>query len=293
MERSVLYRLWYVLPSFFIFRMRVYIGLTLSECICIMAGIGAYPEAFTSRPGGGPRDIVSLARPIAEAKFDFETIHTFDAETTEQCLTIREAIHSYHMCLQYWLATVIYHRFPIKILRTVATMAVSAFWHGLFAGYFVSLLGLPLLYLPVEALWDRLLRQGVKGKKRRLIDAGFWLAKTFALSYLGMAFLLMSYENVWNYYQSVYHCGLMWVAGMFVVGLLWSQQVKMSGQNDRNARARTPGAQAQATAVTSSPPEEQVVKQPLPPEPSPTPIESSSEQKPAVPESETETPKQE
>lgn len=268
MERSVLYRLWYVLPSFFIFRMRVYIGLTLSECICIMAGIGAYPEAFTSRPGGGPRDIVSLARPIAEAKFDFETIHTFDAETTEQCLTIREAIHSYHMCLQYWLATVIYHRFPIKSLRTVATMAVSAFWHGLFAGYFVSLLGLPLLYLPVEALWDRLLRQGVKGKKRRLIDAGFWLAKTFALSYLGMAFLLMSYENILNYYQSVYHFGILWGVVMFVVGLLWSQQVKMSVQKDRNVRARTPAAQVQAvteTAPANPPEEEPIVNQPQPP----------------------------
>lgn len=146
-------------------------------------------------------------------------------------------------------------------------MAVSAFWHGLFPGYFVSLLGVPF-YLPVESIWDRLLRQSAKGTKRRLIDAGFWLAKTFALSYLGMAFLLMSYENILNYYQSVYHFGILWGVVMFVVGLLWSQQVKMSGQKDRNVRARTPAAQVQAvteTAPASPPEEEPIVNQPQQP----------------------------
>jgi lysophospholipid acyltransferase 7 len=53
-ERSFLYRVWYVWPTFFIFRMRIYIGLMLSECACTMAGLGAYPTALSPRCGSGP-----------------------------------------------------------------------------------------------------------------------------------------------------------------------------------------------------------------------------------------------
>lgn len=186
-ERSFLYRLWYILPSFFVFRMRIYIGLTLSECVCIMSGFGAYPQPFRSRPGGGPREVVALDRPIAEAQFDFETIHNFDAQTTESCLTIREAMRSHQMCTQYWLATVVYQRFPSKKLRTVATLVVSAFWQGSYPGYFLSMLGVPL-YLPVETLWDSLMRQKAVGTRRQVMDGLFWVSKTFVASYLGMAF---------------------------------------------------------------------------------------------------------
>jgi lysophospholipid acyltransferase 7 len=53
-ERSFLYRLWYINPSFFIFRMCIYIGMALSECVCTMAGLGAYPEFTEPRSGHGP-----------------------------------------------------------------------------------------------------------------------------------------------------------------------------------------------------------------------------------------------
>lgn len=45
-SRSVLYRLFYVWPTFFIFRMRIYCGITLAECICISAGLGCYPKVL-------------------------------------------------------------------------------------------------------------------------------------------------------------------------------------------------------------------------------------------------------
>lgn len=43
-QRSWLYRLSYVWPTFFIFRMRIYSGMILSECICTLSGFGAYPS---------------------------------------------------------------------------------------------------------------------------------------------------------------------------------------------------------------------------------------------------------
>lgn len=208
--------------------MRIYIGLTLSECVCICAGFGAYPTAFRSRPGGGPKDIVALDKPVAESHFDFETIHNVDAETTERCWTFREAMRSYNMCIQYWMASVVYQRFPNKKFRTLATLGVSAFWHGIHSGYYMCMMGAPM-YLPIETLWDKLIREKAQGMRRRIIDVVFWVSKFFAFSYLGMAFLLMTIDKIWYYYKSVYHIGYLIWLGMFGVGMLLLQQQKKEG----------------------------------------------------------------
>lgn len=41
-------------PTFFIFRMRMYIAFKLSEAVCIMAGLGMYPVCTNPRVGIGP-----------------------------------------------------------------------------------------------------------------------------------------------------------------------------------------------------------------------------------------------
>ena len=51
---SLLYRLFYITPVFFNFRMRMYIGFVLSECSCIAFGLGAYPTSSEPRSGSGP-----------------------------------------------------------------------------------------------------------------------------------------------------------------------------------------------------------------------------------------------
>ncbi len=51
---GVLWRIIYMAPVFFTFRMRLYSGFVLSECSCIMAGLGAYPSRTEPKPGNGP-----------------------------------------------------------------------------------------------------------------------------------------------------------------------------------------------------------------------------------------------
>ena len=53
-ESSFWSRLLYMTPVFFNFRMRLYTGFVLSECSCIMAGLGAYPKRAVPKPGKGP-----------------------------------------------------------------------------------------------------------------------------------------------------------------------------------------------------------------------------------------------
>ena len=47
-------------PVFFNFRMRLYSGFVLSECTCISAGLGVYPEASEPKPGIGPTKLEVL-----------------------------------------------------------------------------------------------------------------------------------------------------------------------------------------------------------------------------------------
>lgn len=53
-ERGFSFRLFYMVPIFFVFRMRFYVAWLCAECACVAAAFGAYPTTAKSRSGGGP-----------------------------------------------------------------------------------------------------------------------------------------------------------------------------------------------------------------------------------------------
>lgn len=59
-NRSFIYRFFYIYPSFFVFKMRIYAGMALSECVCTMAGLGAYPTVSNTVAGLGPKDYKAI-----------------------------------------------------------------------------------------------------------------------------------------------------------------------------------------------------------------------------------------
>lgn len=62
-ERVFLFRLFYMVPIFLVFRMRFYVAWIFAECGCIAAAFGAYPVTAKSRSGGGPTvEYASLER---------------------------------------------------------------------------------------------------------------------------------------------------------------------------------------------------------------------------------------
>lgn len=217
--RGVWYRLWYIFPTFLIFRMRMYAGLTLSECVCTISGLGAYPTIANNKSGAGPSldGYESLNVVPEKHEYDFETIRNMDVKGTETCVTFREGMKTWNMCVQYWLAVVVYKRFPSKQLRTLATLATSAVWHGIHPGYYFCICGAPF-YLPVEDLWNKLVRKDATGPLRQLLDAVFTLSKWLAFSYMGTAFLLLSIDKIWTFYSSVYHIPyILWLC-MYLIG---------------------------------------------------------------------------
>uniref|UniRef100_A0A0K8TNZ5 Lysophospholipid acyltransferase 7 n=1 Tax=Tabanus bromius TaxID=304241 RepID=A0A0K8TNZ5_TABBR len=225
-ERSFFYRLCYVWPTFFIFRMRIYIGLTLSECVCTNAGFGAYPDMCDAASGEGPKQksILPPEQNLEKLTYNFNTIKNIDVYETESCITFREAMKKWNICVQYWLAVNIYKRFPNKKYRTFATLLVSAFWHGVCTGHYFCIMGAPM-YLPIEDIYNKLFRgENVVGLRRKITDVIFWISKMFSLSYLGTGFLLLTFEKILFYCNSVYHFGYIYWAVLLAVGMFLSNQ---------------------------------------------------------------------
>lgn len=87
--------------------------------------------------------------------YNFETIHNIDeyaAETSD----VRGSLKVWNMTVQWWLAVNVHRRFPFKPLRTVATMLISAFWHGVHSGYYLSMLTVPFILVAEDAVKRKL-----------------------------------------------------------------------------------------------------------------------------------------
>ena len=101
-------------------RMRLYTGLVLSECSCIMAGLGSFPTVSRPRPGQGPSrpellpDVTDTER-AENCPIDQETVHSSDEWAIELAPTMRAAYRGLNMTVQHWLVFVVYTRFPYKV----------------------------------------------------------------------------------------------------------------------------------------------------------------------------------
>ncbi|KAK4874614.1 hypothetical protein RN001_013974 [Aquatica leii] len=241
-DRSWLYRFWYCWPNFFIFRMRLYTAMLLSECICTMAGMGAYPSKCQSRPGQGPstnfeemKTIVQNPERLKTEKYNFQTIHNIDPYGSDFCTTFREGIKHWNICVQYWFAVNIYKRFPNKKFRTVTTMLLSAFWHGMYTGHYVCI-GLAPFYLIIEDVYVKLFLKDNLGPSLHIWEWIIWFFKMLAFSYLSMAFTLLSLDHVIRYYSSVYYIGFIGFAVMYAVGIRMLKQTKIRNKNTEQAK---------------------------------------------------------
>ena len=134
-------------------------------------------------------------------------MNNIDEYGCETSLSVKQVLHHWNMTVQYWMASNVYKRVPMKKLGQPLTMAVSAYWHGLHAGYYLSMLTTSPCIL-AESLMDR-------GFKRRFLSERHykyynfctWLFRTREFDYMSMGFILLSYEATMRFWRSVYFVG--------------------------------------------------------------------------------------
>lgn len=223
-ERTFLYRYWYIWPIFINFRMRIYIGLILSECACIMGGLGVYPSFAKSKPGNGPtekfirlKEVCNEEHTLNRIGYDYETVLNINPYGTEFYPTLREGMRNWNITVQYWLAMCVHKRFPSKKFRTFATMFVSSVWHGIYSGYYISF-GMMLFGLIVEDVWVQVL---LKDEVFVPQSVGYFIMlflKMQFFSYAVMAFVTLDVSKIMNYYNSVHHWMVFFCIILYFIG---------------------------------------------------------------------------
>ncbi|XP_030053754.1 membrane-bound acylglycerophosphatidylinositol O-acyltransferase MBOAT7 isoform X2 [Microcaecilia unicolor] len=223
-ERPFLYRLFYMVPTFFVFRMRFYVAWIFAECGCISAAFGAYPAAAKSRPGGGPTvDYTSAGRsPEGERlaiEYDYETIKNIDCYGTDFSVKVKDGMRYWNMTVQWWLARYIYKNSPVRyfILRSTWTMLISAYWHGIHPGYYLSFLTIPLC-LAAEDAMEEGLRHRLSSSGQMVFDWVQWFLKMRAYDYMCMGFVLLTFSDTLRYWGSIYYCIHLLVLGLLLIG---------------------------------------------------------------------------
>ncbi|XP_068785311.1 lysophospholipid acyltransferase 7 isoform X1 [Struthio camelus] len=208
--RPLALRLFYMAPVFFAFRMRFYVAWLCAEAACLAAAFGAYPPAARPRPGLGPSAPYRRPRRADEVpaeQYDYETIRNIDPVGTDFCVRFRDGMKHWNMTVQWWLAHYVHRRAPRHppALRSAWTMLVSAYWHGLHPGYYLSFLSVPL-WLAAERAAERALRGRLGPRARALARGPHWFLKMRAYDYLCMGFVLLGAGDTLRYWGSIYYC---------------------------------------------------------------------------------------
>ncbi|KAG8181100.1 hypothetical protein JTE90_003149 [Oedothorax gibbosus] len=235
-----LYRVFYVWPWFFSFRMRIYCAFVLGECICISLGLGAYPEKGAAQPGAGPTNLNAMQEIENEPKllkvipYNFETIRGMNEMASEFRPTIREGIRYWNMTVQYWLAIYIYRKTAAsKPIKMFVTMFVSALWHGVHPGYYLSLLGTPLLLIS-EIQVEKAFRKNAPELQQKIYDFIWYFVKMQSVSYMGVAFILLEIRAILHYWSSIYYIGHIFTLVLFTIAFLKNRFAKRTFKKDKN-----------------------------------------------------------
>ncbi|ERE48479.1 lysophospholipid acyltransferase 7-like protein [Cricetulus griseus] len=83
-------------------------------------------------------------------------------------------------------------------------MLLSAYWHGLHPGYYLSFMTIPLC-LAAEGYLESALRRHLSPRGQRAWDWVHWFLKMRAYDYMCMGFVLLSMGDTLRYWASIYY----------------------------------------------------------------------------------------
>ncbi|XP_028678200.1 lysophospholipid acyltransferase 7 [Erpetoichthys calabaricus] len=236
LQHYYIYRIFYMVPIFFVFRMRFYAAWNAAEAGCISAGLGAYPEEAQCKPGGGP-SVEYNTYSETPVQYNFETIRNIDCYNTDFCVKVRHGMRYWNMTVQWWLHQYIYQKAPFRsyVFRAAWTMFVSAYWHGLHAGYYLSFLTIPLC-IAAETSMEKGLRTRLTDKGQYWFDWVHWFLKMRAYDYMCMGFVLLSGSDTVYYWGSVYFTIHVVALLCIGVGKVLGGSAERGGQKEKQAK---------------------------------------------------------
>lgn len=92
---------------------------------------------------------------------------------------------------------------PFVSLRAGWTMLISAYWHGLHPGYYLSFLTIPLC-IAAESAMEASVRSRLGPRGQSAFDWVHWFLKMRAYDYMCMGFVLLKAGDTLSYWTSIY-----------------------------------------------------------------------------------------
>ena len=106
-------------------------------------------------------------------------------------------------------------------------MAVSAFWHGIHPGYYLSFMTIPLT-LMAEDVMKAAFRDGKSPEQQTNFDRFWWFWRTRFLDYMAMGFLLLSWENTIAYWSCIYFLPHIFIILFIIIGNVFKPKTRKS-----------------------------------------------------------------
>lgn len=217
---GILFQLAYLVPTFIAFRWRFYIGWLLAESSCMTLGLGAYPVCTDPKPGLGPTKSFSEQNGEVQGSepenstvskrdfYSFETIHNIRIFEVEFSPCMANTMKNWNLSVQWWISTYVHRKLPFKNknLRMFITLLVSAFWHGVAPGYYLTFLMVPLVVI-AEVRMEKAVKPYLSAKYCYYYDWASWFFHYRSMEYLGCGFMLLQLQPCIRAWRSMYFIG--------------------------------------------------------------------------------------
>ncbi|XP_041570955.2 lysophospholipid acyltransferase 2 isoform X2 [Taeniopygia guttata] len=179
-------RFFYLYVSLMAARPKYYFAWTLADAINNAAGFGfrGYDKNGVTR-----WDLISNLR-IQQIEFS---------------TSFKMFLDNWNIQTALWLKRVCYERATFS--PTIQTFILSAIWHGVYPGYYLTFLTGVLMTLAARAIRNNIRHYFVESPAVKLCyDIVTWMATQAAISYTVVPFVLLSVKPSFTFYSSCYFC---------------------------------------------------------------------------------------
>ena len=159
-----------------------------------------------------------------DVDINFEVVRSLDEYGAGTATTMREGAKAWNTTVQWWLLVNVYKRLPSlsRPLRAAAVMFVSSAWHGINAGFYLSMLSWTLV-LPVEDFYEKLIRRRLVNRNSpltKLYDFIAWFARSLWMSYLTIGLQLVRVDSMLRFWQSIFYIGHLTLPSFYILGVV-------------------------------------------------------------------------
>ncbi|KAL0480438.1 lysophospholipid acyltransferase [Acrasis kona] len=194
-QLTFLEKVFYTVGATTFCRTKYYVAWFLGEGACIAAGFGYNPE-----------------------KNNWTDIEQAHFRHVEFGTTIRELIAGWNIGVSKWLRNYVYSR--VRSQKLFFTFLISAFWHGLYPGYYLMWICFSIASSVHRTLHKRLRPIIFQNSKdhpedlsrepfvvKAIYHAGAFVLTHLAFSYFAASFHILDLKESMHWYKEMYFCG--------------------------------------------------------------------------------------